>query len=291
MLLELGTGRTRPMRQTQPLFSCADMGVLVEEHPASAWQSRNVMLMNSVVYVTLRGGGLLEWHGEGKSVFKGLAPGQVSILPANHPYSAKLRSDGGSIMISLEQKLLACAAAELGELTEVELLWVHCEQDALVRELSLELRDEMSQTGAGNVNYARTLVSTLATHVVRRYSQQRPLDEKRPKGLTTQTLRRAVQFIHDHLAEDISLERLATEVSLSTCHFARMFKQSTGLSPHEYILRCRLARAKQMLFNKSVSIAQVAMLTGFCDQGHLTRSFRKHLGITPAVFARSVRLN
>jgi AraC family transcriptional regulator len=289
MLVEMGTGRTRPMRRKTPVCSSASRqwdGFLVEEHAPTECESSNVSLLTDVVYLTLEDRTDLEWRSDGQTVSKLVQPGQISILPASHPYSVKLRAAGGSVVVSLEPKLLTGAAAEQGVFGEVELVWVHGVDDTLLRELVLALRSELRGTPCDHPAYAQSLASALAAHVVRRYSTDRLRLPRRPGGLTVPTLRATVQFIHENLAGEISIEQLALRANLSAAHFARMFKQSTGLSPHQYLLHCRVARARQLLAGTPSGLAEVASLTGFCDQGHLTRSFRQLLGTTPGAYSR-----
>ena len=75
-----------------------------------------------------------------------------------------------------------------------------------------------------------------------------------------------------------------TGVSIS--HFEVLFKKSTGLSPHKYLLRCRVERSKELLRCEDLSLAQVAARTGFCDQGHLTRHFKRIVGVTPSGYRK-----
>jgi len=93
--------------------------------------------------------------------------------------------------------------------------------------------------------------------------------------------------MHEHLARDISLQDLAAVVRLSPFHFARMFKQSTGVTPHQYLVRCRVMRAKELLLANRHSVADVAAQVGFCDQSHLAGHFKRVVGLTPRVFVRT----
>jgi AraC family transcriptional regulator len=292
LLLELGTGRTRPMRPKAPLFSSGDRpgdGFLVEEHSPAEWESEHVSLLNSAVFLTLDEGATLQWRGGGAAVSKRIEPDRISILPANHPYSVRLRTSGRSLVVSLEQRIFSCAAAALGELGWVEPVWVHGLADPLLRELLLALREEMRAGEPAGARYAQSLVGTMAAHIVRRYSTNR-LDISKPAGgLAAPALRRTVQHIQSSLDQNLNLPRLATVAGLSTCHFARMFKESTGLTPHHYVLNCRIVRAKQLLLNPMLELAEVALRSGFCDQAHMTRCFRQRVGTTPGAFARLMR--
>lgn len=293
MLLEMTTGRIRPMRQTSPAWSSAARGgdgFLVEEHEPADSRSSNVALLESVVFLPLAGGMELDWRSGRQSVSKRIAPGQISILPANHPYSVRLRAAGHSVVVSLADKLLTLAAADQNQFGEVHPVWVHGVEDALLRELVMSLRAELRSVGGSNERYAQTLASALAAHIVRRYSTGRLHLPERRGGLSAPVLRRVIQHIHEHLEEELTLDRLAAQADRSTCHFARMFKTATGLAPHRYVLNCRLARAKRLLAQGRLGLAEVALAAGFCDQGHLTRCFRQWVGTTPAVFARETRI-
>jgi AraC family transcriptional regulator len=85
-----------------------------------------------------------------------------------------------------------------------------------------------------------------------------------------------------HLGETISLDKLADVAGLSRSHFSRMFKQSKGVSPGNYLVRRRVERTMELLTGTDVSLAEIALTVGFSDQSHYSRSFRKHVGIWPA---------
>jgi AraC family transcriptional regulator len=78
-------------------------------------------------------------------------------------------------------------------------------------------------------------------------------------------------------------------VGLSATHFARRFKRSTGSAPHQYLMRCRVERARRLLAETDNAIAQIALACGVAHQEHLTRVFRRLSGETPARFRRSAR--
>jgi|GEM_PF-1422798 len=105
-------------------------------------------------------------------------------------------------------------------------------------------------------------------------------------GLSPRHLRRACDFIIEHLAEDICLDDLAAQTGLTCKHFARAFKQSTGLPPHQYLIMQRVEAAKRLLIDATASLADVALECGFADQSHFTATFRKSVGITPGTWRR-----
>jgi AraC family transcriptional regulator len=105
-------------------------------------------------------------------------------------------------------------------------------------------------------------------------------------GLSSQHLRRAFDFILNHLAEDISLDDLADLTGLTGKHFARAFKQSTGMPPHRYLIAQRIEAAKRRLIDTMDSLADIALACGFADQSHFTATFRKAVGVAPGTWRR-----
>jgi AraC family transcriptional regulator len=110
----------------------------------------------------------------------------------------------------------------------------------------------------------------------------------RDASLTKDKLRRVIDFIGSNLAEDINLQQLADLLEMSPFHFCRVFRQSTGLTPHQYILHLRIEKSKSLLKNKKLGIAEVATRLGFTDQSHFTNIFRKLSGTTPARWRASL---
>jgi AraC family transcriptional regulator len=109
---------------------------------------------------------------------------------------------------------------------------------------------------------------------------------RQPRGLSRRALNRACAYIEENLGERFTLDDLARQVGVSRFHFARLFRVSTGESPMAYLLRSRIERAKQMLIEDEQPVCEIAAALGFCDQSHLTRTFRRMTGLTPRDFAR-----
>lgn len=84
-----------------------------------------------------------------------------------------------------------------------------------------------------------------------------------------------------HLDQDISLEVLAQTVNVSPSHLRRLFKQATGMAPHQYLIHLRVNRAKELLLTRGFSVNEVAAEVGFADQSHLHRHFKRIFGVTP----------
>jgi len=101
-------------------------------------------------------------------------------------------------------------------------------------------------------------------------------------GLPPRALRRVREYVQAHLEEKISLQTLATMVGLSNSYFCRAFKQSTGLTPHQFLLRCRVRRVQELIATTELPLIRIALAAGFADQGHCSRRFHQLVGVTPS---------
>ena len=108
-------------------------------------------------------------------------------------------------------------------------------------------------------------------------------------GLPPAAMRRVHDYIDAHLSDSIELVELSAIAGLSVFHFAREFKHSAGVTPHHYLVRRRVERAKELLAGTDLSLSAIAFATGFSDQSHLTRHFRQIVGTTPGQFRWSLR--
>jgi AraC-like DNA-binding protein len=111
-----------------------------------------------------------------------------------------------------------------------------------------------------------------------------PVERASMRGLSWPRLRRVCNFIQDNLNQQLTLLVLSAVVHMSPYHFARLFKQSTGVPPHRFVLERRIARASALLREPQLSIRQVGRLVGFRTPSHFTTAFRRMTGITPSAY-------
>jgi AraC family transcriptional regulator len=214
-------------------------------------------------------------------------PGSVAIIPAGSSTRGEWRGSIDAVHVLLEPQLISRVAAETFDIEpgRVELPRTYDLNHPQLRDALQAIDSELTSSAPGGRLAAESLGNLLAVHLIRR-SVALGKAESRPRGgLPRHKLQAAVDYVEEHLDAEITLETLAAVAHLSPYHFARMFKHSTGLPPHQYVIARRIERAKQLLQGKDdLSLAQVAARSGFWDQGHFTRHFKRLVGVTPKHF-------
>jgi AraC family transcriptional regulator len=156
-----------------------------------------------------------------------------------------------------------------------------CMEDKQLRALGVLLANE---TAAGCPNgrlYGESLGSALAIYMLNNHAVFPPQISEKIRSMGRYKLHHVLEYLAANLASEPSLQELATFSGLSLFHFCRSFKQSTGVSPHQYILRLRVEEAKRLLKNTSLSTGDIGELVGFYDQSHFSGMFRRFTGATP----------
>lgn len=160
-------------------------------------------------------------------------------------------------------------------------------RDPLVTEIGFALWRELEEGSPGGRLYAQSAAHLLAAHLQRHHAPGTPSSDGGP-GLTPRQLRRVTEFVMAHLDEDVSLEAMAAQADLSAAHFARQFTRAVGESPYRFVVRQRVELARRLLAGPDVPLVQVAFESGFANQSHLTRTFKRHLGVTPGAYRRTI---
>ena len=206
------------------------------------------------------------------------------IIPAGQRCSAEWRGEIEEITISVEPVLLARAAADSQMTGRVELIEACTASDPLIRHIGMALSAEAESHHPAGRLYADSLANTLATHLLRHYTIAGGRARAESGGLSGRALNRATDYMEDNLERDLSLAEIAEAVALSPFHFARSFKQATGLTPHQYLVKSRVERARRLLAETDLPIAEVGLRAGFNSQSHFTTVFRRQTRLTPGAY-------
>jgi AraC family transcriptional regulator len=214
--------------------------------------------------------------------------GNTSIIPAGLGYSAHWEDDLEHLSIFLNPQLLARMAGEMFRSERIELVDTCGADDPLIRHIGLALLAEIGSEGSPARLYVDSLVNTLAIHLLKSYATVDRKWKSFSGGLAGYRLRRATEFIEESLADDLSLAEIAQAADLSPFHFARAFKQSTGLTPLRYLMERRIQRAKHLLAETELPIVEVSYKVGFKSQSHFTTIFRRLTASTPRAYRKAV---
>jgi len=158
--------------------------------------------------------------------------------------------------------------------------------DQAVWDTALKLKAEVGSSDPGSRHYAEALSLVLMHELIRLEHTTSGTVRPLSGGLPAWQRKRLVEFIEEHLSEEISLATLAELVNLSLFHFARAFKQSFGVPPHRYHSARRMDRARSLLQTPTLSVTQIGAQTGFRETSSFTRAFRRFSGLTPTEYRR-----
>jgi len=163
----------------------------------------------------------------------------------------------------------------------IELVEQRRSTDPTLRYIAMALRAAI-QTGAVlDRMYGEALSTALALHLLREYGAAALGPKRQYGGLPREKLVCAVEYIQEQLDTDLTVFGIAHAVGLSPNHFTKLFKESTGQSPYQYVVEARVRKAKELLTTGKFTISEVAHHVGFVDQSHLTRHFKRVFGVPP----------
>lgn len=219
------------------------------------------------------------WH---ESIFQ---QGDSLLVPAERlsywccPGSEAVQTE---LNIHLQPKLVK-QVAQVSEINtaRVNLVNHFGQQDLNLQHIAMLLLAEVKSGGMMGRLYVESLSQALIIHLLRHYSEDAPIIAPENRSLTHIQLQQAIDYIHTHLDQDLSLVELANVVNISPTYFASLFKQAMKISPHQYVIQQRVEQAKLMLSKTDLAIADIALQVGFSSQSHLTQQFKRLTGMTP----------
>lgn len=216
--------------------------------------------------------------------------GEVAIIPAGPSWRWGFRgeTDSDLLPLCLEDAFLREVARSVEVDPEgMEIVPLLGERDPRIEQIGLLLKEEIEAEGLlGGRLYAESLATALAISLIRDHSSlgrkaARKAARERGGGLPRRALKEVIDYIGDNLQKDLTLAEMAGVAHMSPYHFSRLFKESTGLTPHRYVIERRVQRAEELLGSNALPIAEIALLCGFANQGHLNRHFKRLLGVSP----------
>ena len=218
-----------------------------------------------------------------------VVPGTVAVLPHSTRSHWRLSDPIEVLHIHLSPATLAKVAAEVFErdVADVELYDV-LRIDSVLEGIARALAVEISEHGVGGALYVEALKIQTCIQLLRHYSSTVFKTKPPTGGFSAMQRHLILQYVNDHLTQNIRLVDLAKVIGLSVFQFSRRFRNEFDCSPHAYVMGCRMEHAKRQLAQADVPLKVVAADSGFADQSHMTRLFRRQLNVTPADYRRQL---
>lgn len=218
------------------------------------------------------------------------APGALTVVPAGVFPKISARSDFELIAFAMDVSLVNEVQAVLDKRPERELRFRTNFEDAATQQLMKLLFADSVDGYPADKLYADHLIHALIYRFLVIGREDDPQSTvKQASPLPRHILRRVIERMRN-LDTELSLQVLARESGYSRVHFVRMFRAATGYAPHNYLLKLRVDRVRELLANSKLSLTEIALECGFSSHSHLTRVFRQVLGATPSEYRRSLRL-
>ena len=285
--------RSVPLLPGSPITHSANAptpwtGIILEKHRVGAVEIPEHEHHTFCLHLQTSGPVEMDWHSQGRSGHLNTGAGNLIFLTPGTRDSLLWHGPSQRIIASIDPSILVKAATqlELNQLPDFENLWSF--QDDQLRLLLTEMEREVTSGSATGPLYGDLLGLSLSVALIQKYGHVAANPTLQRGGIAKPPLNRVLEYIATNLSSEIRLEDLAAIAGLSVFHFARAFRESTGVTPHQYVLQRRIDTVKTLLRTRHWNLETIASATGFADASHLTKAFRRHTGTTPKTWQRQV---
>jgi AraC family transcriptional regulator len=260
--------------------------IVLEQRHVPSSERADVMYKRHVIAINV--GPSITWEFKKERRFQRVfkARGAISFFPSDQPFAGRLNVKTGVfadvLYLALNPVFISRVAEGLElDADRIELIEQRRSTDPTLHHIAMALRAGVQTGAALDRMYGEGLSTALAAHLLREYGAAVLEPKTQYGGLPRAKLARAVEYIQDQLDTDLTVSRIAQAVYMSPHHFKRLFKESTGQSPYQYVVEARVRKAKELLTTGKFTISEAAFHVGFADQSHLTRHFKRVFGLPP----------
>ena len=278
-------------RSTRPAPSLGWRNLFVSSQTETPEEADYGSVRDHLLVVHRNGPASVSLRVAGRRTVKQIAAGGSTLCPAGEGFTVRIFDTVDSAHIYLRHDMIERVMDERGIATASPPVQPFFGiQEPLVQHLAFACVAALNEPSKSTSFYVDHLAWAMAAHLVETHGRGSivPSIVHYP-GLTDRQLKRAQEYMLEHMDGDLGVDDLAAAAGLSPVYFARKFKLRTGSPPHRYLRSLRVKRAKELLRNDCMSIAEVALICGFCHQQHMTKVFRTECGETPAAFRRSTK--
>jgi len=229
----------------------------------------------------------------GTWIARKIRAGDLFVTRSRTPYEVDFKSAAGqeldnlSLHIAVDPFLAALESRYPGKADRVEVV-DYFGRDEILWPICLTCAELLAARVPGKSPRVAALTQLFAAHLVEKYTSTAAKSPVHRGGLPIYQLRKVEDYVAARLAEEISIEALAELVELSPSHFAHVFKESTGMTPLQFITRQRITRAQQLIRETSRNLIEVGLEVGYTSPSHFAQVFRRVVGVTPTDFRNSL---
>lgn len=259
------------------------IGLLVEHHRMPPAEFPERVAITHQVAVHFRPA-RLGWFLGGHLQTVRVARGSINIVPQGTPLGGYGKDETEFLMFSLDPSFVERIARRVGATTPVELIRNLGASDPQIEHIALAFEDELEMGCPSGHIYGDSLAMALVARLLTKFATCVPVTHDHSRALPFDRVRRAMDYINDNLAEDLALGEIADVAGLNPFYFSRVFRESAGTSPHRYVLRCRIERAKSLLADRRLPLVEIGLCVGFQNQSHFTTLFHRLTGVTPKAY-------
>ena len=278
-------GSVQPMFDAAPIGSLSPSSSLLVERrdlEPTSWQSHfledllfHLFMKPAVIGNSLRDAAIAKIP---------VAPGQVVFCPRKEWHNIKWGKRISVLSIRIPDSALKEAARERLTERSLEIVPRHVVTDDRLTHLLFALEAERARGYSTGKLFVDCIESALANILLTSFNTFAPRSISGKGGMAPHVLRRVIDFMHANMDKQIGLKDLADCAGLSLSHFSFRFRASTNQSPHQYMLRLRIERSKELLTDSRLSVLDVGLEVGFRDQQHFATVFRNSVGVPPSVY-------
>ncbi|HTD04426.1 AraC family transcriptional regulator [Undibacterium sp.] len=218
-------------------------------------------------------------------------PGDIDIVPAGFAGEWEDEAPCSVLTVSLTPALMAATAARMQLDPAQHQIRPQLQlRDKRIEHIAWALKAEADAGHSSGALYLESLGTALAVHLLGPGTPTGSAAGVSSRQLPARQWQQVIAYIEAHLDADLSLAQLAAVAGLSVSHFKLLFKQSAGISAHQYVMRRRVEYAKELILRGRDQMSQIALQSGFAHQSHMARCMRQVLGVRPGDIARRIAI-
>ena len=291
--IHVASGNLVPMSSKPPILSSTNHwnGIVLEQHYLPAFECPELCLQQHSINIWLGNSCQIDWRLAGGRLHSTqMMRGLVNVTPKGIPTQARWHQEIKFLLVSFDSSLFKRIADEtiVRSYRTIEIIPQRGVCDRQILHLGMALKIELEAGCPSGKLYGESVAIALAAHLLKTYSGTRQLIAEFEVNLSKRQLREIIDYIYDNIALELTLVELASLVNMNSYTFCRWFKRLMGLSPHQYVIQCRIERAKFLLTFTQLPIIEIALQVGCSSQSNFTTLFRKHIGITPKAYRKMI---